>query len=262
MVDDKQITGRRITHAFLDNLEELNIKYTHIFSIADYHFRKRDFIKGYYEDRPEIEDDVWDRTKADYCSEMKIDLHIKDENMRDMGLIIMRAQPLHYGHIRTLDIALKENESIIIVLGSTQEFGTGKNPFTFSERKRMLKNYYFDESKSESKWNVIHVVGVKDINDTLRWPEYVLEEIDYELGSIDIGSSISKVYGGSEYDCHWFKNKFEIGVCDRNNTNYEFISGSMIREMLTYGDKRWLNYVPSCNWHIVAKKFERMYMLA
>lgn len=77
------ITGGSIDKAYneLKNLEIYNPNYyTHLFSILDYHIEKGTPQVGYNEefDNPEFDDEVWDRTKADYCREHNIDLMIDD----------------------------------------------------------------------------------------------------------------------------------------------------------------------------------------
>jgi cytidyltransferase-like protein len=169
------------------------------------------------------------------------------------GLIVMRAQPLHYGHIRLIEEALKECRSVFIVLGSVQEFGTSRNPFTYSERKKMIKNYF----KDNPLWERINIIGLKDIF-SLEWPNYVISSVLDRYPDADL----TEVYGGSKYDCDWFKDHTLIShILDRADNNYPYVSASMIRDMLMYKDVRWMNYVPKCNHQIVAKKFNRLDML-
>lgn len=166
------------------------------------------------------------------------------------GLVVLRAQPLHFGHIRVVDAALNECERVFIVLGSTQESGTSTNPFTFYERKKMLRNYF----EIESLWEQLRVIGLRDIF-SLRWPAYVLEEI----AKWHHDTNITKVFGGSQYDCDWFKEqKLEAHIVDRTDSSIPFLSASMLRDMLTYRDPRWMDYIPRCNWEMVAKKFNQL----
>ena len=72
------ITGNKRTPALLAKLETLGIKYTHIFSIADHHWTAGTPMSGYEANNTWIADDVWDRTKALYCAEHLIDLHLDD----------------------------------------------------------------------------------------------------------------------------------------------------------------------------------------
>ena len=73
------ITGSPISVAEKE-LEKLNITYTHLFSIPDYHISigtPSDGIHPKY-NIPIIPDDLWDRTKGDYCLKHGINLHIDD----------------------------------------------------------------------------------------------------------------------------------------------------------------------------------------
>jgi nicotinamide mononucleotide adenylyltransferase len=184
-------------------------------------------------------------------------------NIVEDGLIVMRGQPLHIGHTRLITTALNNCTRVFIVLGSTQEFGTSRNPFTYAERKKMLKNYFtryvdvLDDGEEFELWNRVVVIGLPDIF-SLRWPRYVLDEISKSVPD----ANITKVFGGSQYDCDWFKDhKLKPYIVDRTDQENSYASASMVRDMLTYGDPRWTHYVPPCNWRIVAKKFNRLDMI-
>lgn len=68
----------------LDELNNMgyqwNVHYTHIFSILDYHIEKGTRITGWHPTlkNPEFPDKEWDQTKADYCREHNIGLHLDD----------------------------------------------------------------------------------------------------------------------------------------------------------------------------------------
>jgi hypothetical protein len=72
------LTGARKTPKIEKELEEMGIVYTHFFSILDYqgelgtHIEKDE--NGY----------MWDKSKADYCIEKGIDLHIDDSIAYDL----------------------------------------------------------------------------------------------------------------------------------------------------------------------------------
>ncbi len=73
------ITGSKITPKFQQELIDLGIQYTHIFSIVDYHESIGTPVQ-YDERGPWIDADLWNRTKADYCSREGINLHIDDSD--------------------------------------------------------------------------------------------------------------------------------------------------------------------------------------
>jgi len=178
-----------------------------------------------------------------------------DGEIKDASLAVMRCQPLHFGHIRLIDEAMKDRP-VVLVLGSTQEHGTSRNPLTYSERKRMVKTYY----NNLGLWNRMFVMGMPDTF-SLDWADRVFEKI----ARVAPQYRITHVYGGTDYDLSWFegyervrRDRHGIG---RNDPDYPYASGSMVRDMLMYKDARWMDHVPVCNWRRLARKFNRLDML-
>jgi hypothetical protein len=73
------ITGG-VTDSDKELLKNYNIRYTHFFSIIDYHKSKNTPTSGKH---PKygfdmISDEEWDKTKGDYCRLNNINLHIDD----------------------------------------------------------------------------------------------------------------------------------------------------------------------------------------
>lgn len=60
----------------------------------------------------------------------------------DYIVFIGRFQPFHMGHKEVLDKALTMAERVIVLVGSSHQPRTIKNPFTFAERKQMILNTY------------------------------------------------------------------------------------------------------------------------
>ena len=59
-------------------LQLMNITYTHLFSIADYHKNISTVINYDEKGNPWMDKKLWDRTKGDYCLRENILLHIDD----------------------------------------------------------------------------------------------------------------------------------------------------------------------------------------
>ncbi|MFH1134037.1 MAG: adenylyltransferase/cytidyltransferase family protein [Nanoarchaeota archaeon] len=55
-----------------------------------------------------------------------------------VALFLGRFQPFHNGHLWAVRKILKTNKNILIVLGSSQGYRTQKDPFSVSERRRMV----------------------------------------------------------------------------------------------------------------------------
>lgn len=60
----------------------------------------------------------------------------------DALVFICRAQPFHNGHKSVVDAALLQAKEVIIVVGSSFAARNIRNPFTFEERRQMIKSVY------------------------------------------------------------------------------------------------------------------------
>lgn len=54
------------------------------------------------------------------------------------GIFIGRFQPIHHGHIHALGVAASQVQKLYILIGSSNQCRSIKNPWTFEERKQML----------------------------------------------------------------------------------------------------------------------------
>ncbi len=161
------------------------------------------------------------------------------------GLSIMRAQPFHIGHQRILNQMLQDCRFVTIILGSTQEYGTSRNPFDFDTRRKMIENIY-PPKQFETK---LQIFGLYDINNTAQWPHFVLDFLAKHLPKYPRPDAY---YAGSEYDAHWFESEIEnICLVDRNDENFTFVSATMVREMIKFHDHRWKDFVPAQNHQLI-----------
>lgn len=93
----------------------------------------------------------------------------------DLLVFIGRFQPFHLGHKRVVELALKQADKVLILVGSCYQPRTVKNPFNYDERRTMieqnmepteighitvrpLRDYMYNDSKWLSQ--VQDVVGV------------------------------------------------------------------------------------------------------
>lgn len=167
------------------------------------------------------------------------------------GVAVMRAQPFHIGHSRVIDKMLELCESVTIVLGSIQEQGTARNPLNYTTRKKMIQNVY----KKHPRYERLRIVGIFDINNPVEWANYVLEFLQENLTD---RAAPDVYFAGSDYDGHWFKSAgMKVEYVDRTNPDFPFVTGTMIRDMIKFGDKRWKNFVHAENQELVENAFSR-----
>lgn len=72
------ITGAIMSPELDAILKKAGVNYTHFFSIAQYHMDKGEDEVKWVDGEPWMDDEVWNRTKADYCRREGIRLLIDD----------------------------------------------------------------------------------------------------------------------------------------------------------------------------------------
>ena len=167
------------------------------------------------------------------------------------GLSIMRAQPFHIGHQKIIDRMLNECERVTIVLGSIQEHGTDRNPLNYTTRKKMIQNIY----RNKPEYDRLKIIGLFDINNPAEWGEYVLDFLNESFPDL-IKPDV--YYAGSSSDAHWFKECFaNIELVDRTDPSFPFVTGTMVRDMIKFGDNRWKNFIAAENHHLIEENFNK-----
>lgn len=161
------------------------------------------------------------------------------------GLAVMRAQPPHIGHLKLIKRMLSECELVTLILGSVQEQGTERNPFSYIQRKQMIQAIFKDTPQEER----IKIIGLFDINNPAEWAGFVL---DFLKESMPEREAPDVYYAGSAYDAHWFGRAFDnIQIENRVDYSFPYVSGSMVRDMIKIGDQRWKDFVPEAVWPMI-----------
>lgn len=157
------------------------------------------------------------------------------------AMMVGRFQPLHVGHIRLIDRMLVECERITIVIGSSQEFSTQKNPFRFRERKEMINNYY----RAPELKKRIKIVGQIDTNDFHGWAHTVLDTVADAYEEV---VPVEALYCGLPYDSQWYTPDIkQIELVSRTDPAHPYVSGTLVREQCMFQDERWRDFVPQVN---------------
>ncbi|MFH0890382.1 MAG: adenylyltransferase/cytidyltransferase family protein [Candidatus Aenigmatarchaeota archaeon] len=87
-----------------------------------------------------------------------------------------RLQPFHNGHLHAIKKILEKYNSVLIAIGSSQASRERNNPFSFDERKAMLKNVL----KGEGIFEKCEIVGIPDVNNDEEWLRLV-EKYDFDV---------------------------------------------------------------------------------
>ncbi|MCS7106131.1 MAG: adenylyltransferase/cytidyltransferase family protein [Candidatus Aenigmarchaeota archaeon] len=134
------------------------------------------------------------------------------------ALFILRAQPLHKGHLHAIKKAMEKFE-VIIGIGSSNVKNTFENPFSFKERKEMFRLAGVN----------CKIVPILDFYNCKKWTSHILNKVDFDV-----------VISGNEWIKECFKGKKKV-------LKPEFLEprkykATLIREKIVKGE-RWEHLV-------------------
>ena len=157
----------------------------------------------------------------------------------DCGLICGRFQTFHIGHESLVETGLKLCDRVLILVGSSQESGTERNPYDVATRMDMLRAIYGNDS------DVIMMHGLADLTDENdirpEWGRYLLDAVDRYLYK----TPELMIYGNDESRSRWFdpediRDTSEFIV----NRGRIPISATMVREAMVFDRrKEWMSMV-------------------
>lgn len=153
------------------------------------------------------------------------------------GFIVGRFQPMHRGHEFMIMKGLSVCRRLLVVIGSADKHGTPRNPFSYEQRKRWIKQCC----------PFIDVIPIDDLHedpvDGGEWGDYLLETVEHHLGYIpQLYISGMEVAGRT----NWFngieraKNIEQLMIPRRYNC-----SSSKVRDYLLNGEYgEWRSSMP------------------
>lgn len=157
----------------------------------------------------------------------------------DCGLICGRFQTFHIGHESLVETGLKLCDRVLILVGSSQESGTERNPYDVATRMDMLRAIYGNDS------DVIMMHGLADLTDENdirpEWGRYLLDAVDRYLYK----APELMIYGNDESRSRWFdpediRDTSEFIV----NRGRIPISATMVREAMVFDRRKdWMAMV-------------------
>lgn len=102
------------------------------------------------------------------------------------ALYIGRFQPFHLGHLSVIEKALTHHDTLIIGVGSSQYSNTPDNPYSFEERRAMIRAALDEATIPEPRTPLI---ALPDIHNPSRWVTHV-KSIMPHFDTIVTGSPI------------------------------------------------------------------------
>ena len=155
-----------------------------------------------------------------------------------LGIVVGRFQTFHKGHQDRIRKALQLCERVGVFIGSSQESGTNKNPFTYEMREETLRKIYKDR---------IEIYPLPDIGvgNNSKWGDYVLENVVMRFGE----APDLLVSGKEVRRIDWFDSVNGLSIAELYVPKTVDISASRLRELIInneYGE--WKKYCDRRRW--------------
>lgn len=159
--------------------------------------------------------------------------------MTNKYFIIGRFQPFHNGHMELVYKVLEDmKQELVIFIGSSNESRTNRNPFTFFERKAMIKSAIYDELGIHYGYGYT-IEPLPDTEDNLSWVEGIRQGLNPKEND-----TLYFVHCNKDEDTT--KNNeivlFELGSESIKHTPTQVLNATDIREVLRTSDWKSLNH--------------------
>ena len=156
----------------------------------------------------------------------------------DLGIMVGRFQTFHIGHAYMVEKALGACERVGVFVGSSQESGTAKNPFTYEQREKYLRRVFGDKLE-------IYPLPDIGVGNNAAWGDYVIENVRARFGK----SPDLLVSGKEERRVSWFDSVDGVNVAELYVPKIIDISATAMRAWLVGGDRdSWQRYSPEALW--------------
>ncbi len=155
-----------------------------------------------------------------------------------LGIIVGRFQTLHIGHEYMIRMAEALCDRVLIFIGSSQEEGTEKNPFSYELRKELLRTVFGDRV-------MIYPLPDIGVGNNGNWGDYVIENAEKVCGM----KPDLLISGKEERRRDWFDGVEGLDISELYVPKTIDISASEMREFFLSDDERsWKRYVDRRLW--------------
>ena len=163
---------------------------------------------------------------------------VHETDVVETGVFIGRFQPFHDGHQKAIEYMIQNSMYPVIIIGSSDTYGTKRNPYHISDRIHMLRSVFME------KYPFLKIYAIPDCDSDELW----MEELEHVLLKTT-NRSLSQVtiftydkdedrkdfeYKGRKFENELFSKVYDVeGIRTRQipNTGIK-ISGTQIRNNL------------------------------
>lgn len=155
-----------------------------------------------------------------------------------LGIMIGRFQTPHLGHEQMIEKAIELCDEVGIFIGSSQESGTVKNPYTYEVREGLLSSVFGDRIK-------IYPLPDIGVGNNSSWGDYVIKNVIERFGK----EPDLFISGKEERRLNWFDSVKGLNIAELYIPKTIDISASEMRNNLLNDDfEAWKQYTNPVHW--------------
>jgi bifunctional NMN adenylyltransferase/nudix hydrolase len=171
----------------------------------------------------------------------------------DLAVYIGRFQPFHKGHLHAVMEALKVADHVLILVGSSCQPTTPKNPWTFEQRRNFIRASIPAELR-DNGYEVGPIAGILPLidyrYDDTKWAIQVQEVVNnFHVGAGLNGSDAKVVLVGHDKDESSYYLKMFPQWDTFDTGTEEVLDATRIRELLFQGESVFLHSVVHSRVH-------------
>lgn len=159
----------------------------------------------------------------------------------DLGVVCGRFGHEQIGHKSLFDVGLRMCRRVYIIVGSAQERGTLRNPFSVETRIKVIKETYPGIQESR-----LVVAGLNDMTNELdvneEWGKYLKKHIESKMHKF----ANLMIYGNDEFRSRWFASEDLVNTAELVVPRSTIpVSGTQVRGLLTIdAEREWQKCTP------------------
>jgi len=161
-----------------------------------------------------------------------------------LGVVITRAQPVHLAHLEYVRSMCESCERILVIIGSSNESGKKRHPFTAEDREAMVTEAIAEMFPDDLERIMIRLLPdqtTANNDDNPLWGQYVCDHVLEWTGETEFtyftGESLEQAQ-------KWFGDKIGTRVTlvlERFPHLPSDLSATNVREAIIRGDWDWLS---------------------
>lgn len=168
-----------------------------------------------------------------------------------VGVFLSRMQPIHNAHLWMIENVLKENDEVLIIIGSANKAGIQRNPFNIELRKQLLiaalKERFGKDYKEKIKVIELPDWSSEENNNDTEWGRLIYYTVVGNIGVKEFSYYCSE---NSEMIKGWFedsiKERINFRFFSRNN-EFNGLSATKIRKAILEENVQFIkDYCPKC----------------